>query len=312
MSVELWTEKYRPTTLDDYVWRDPAQRAKAEEWIRDGALPHLIFSGVSGTGKTSLAYLLLKMLDIPRGDILFIPASRVRKVEEIAEKIVNFASTWALGPTGIKYIILDEVDAISILSQRLLRNEMEQNSNVCRFILTCNYPQKIAPEIHGRCQGFQFKALDEEQFVVRLINILTNEGVSFTDETLGAVVSKTYPDLRKAINLAQEKVIAGILTMVGTDDGIEVQDYVLEMAAMFQAGRTLEARKLVVSKAQPEEYVDIFRYFYRHLELWGETEEQKDEALICIRRGLVNHAIVGDPEINLAATLVELSRIVKQ
>lgn len=134
---DMWVEKYRPKTLDEYVWRDPAQRAKAEEWINSGVLPHLMLSGVSGTGKTSLAELLLRMLGIPSGDILKINASRERKVEDIQSKIINFVSTWALGPTGVKYILLDEADSMSSLAQRLLRGEMENYSDVCRFIITC-------------------------------------------------------------------------------------------------------------------------------------------------------------------------------
>lgn len=312
MSVELWTEKYRPKSLDEYVWRDPNQRKKAEEWIASGALPHVIFSGVTGTGKTSLALLLLRLLNIPEGDILKINASRERRIEDIQDKIINFAGMWSLGPSGIKYVLLEEADSLSFLSQKMLRAEIEQYQDVCRYIFTCNYPDKIIEPIRGRCQGFHFDALDQEEFVMRLIHILDNEKVTYDDEALSMIVSATYPDLRKAINLADNNVVDGRLEKPAEEDVTSTPDYLMEMASLFKAGRTLEARKLLVAQAPIEEYPDVFRFLYRNLDLWGKTEEQKDEALIVIRRGLVNHSMVADPEINLAAMMVELCRVASQ
>jgi replication factor C small subunit len=309
MSVELWAEKYRPRTLDDYVWRDTAQRQKAEEWIAAGALPHVIFSGVSGTGKTSLAYLLLNQMGVPQFDILSLNASRERKIDDLQDKIISFVSTWAMGPSGIKYIFLDEADALSPLAQKLLRGEMERYQDVCRFILTANYIQKIAPEIQGRCQGFHFQALDTEQFLIRVVGILEQERVDYTDEVLGTIAERTYPDLRKCIGVLQQSTVGGKLLLPKADDGGTSLDYLTEVVSLFQAGKTLAARKLLVASAVPEEYPDIFRYFYRNLDLWGDTDEQKDQALLIIRNGLLHHAVIADPEINLSATLVELAAI---
>jgi replication factor C small subunit len=311
MAVSLWTEKYRPKTLDEYVWRDAQQRKKVEEWIADGALPHLMLSGGPGTGKTSLAWLMLLMLGIPKGDILFIPASRERKIEDIQSKIINFVGTWALGPTGIKYVLLDEADAISPLAQKMLRTEMETYSDVCRFVMTCNYPEKIIPAVKSRCQGFHFEALDQEQFLSRLMHVLTNEGVQFDDDGLMKLFSATFPDMRKCLGLAQERTVGGVLSAPDMDALTGTQDYLIEMANLFKTGRYLDARKLITSQAQVEEYVDIYRYFYRNLDLWGDTEDQKDQALLTIRKSLVNHSLVADPEINLAACCVELAHIAK-
>lgn len=312
-SPYLWTEHYRPKTLDDFVWRNPEQRTKVEEWIRQGSTPHLMFSGVSGTGKTTLAKLILSQMKVPSGDILFIPASRERKIEMVQERISDFVGTWALGESGIKYVLLDEADALSPLAQRLLRGEMDIHQDLTRFIFTCNYPAKIIPAIHGRCQGFHFDALDRESFTVRIADILVNEGIDVEAcfDAMLAVVDATYPDMRKAINLCQQNVSEGVLHAPAKEDAGSIKDYLIDVAALFKAGRTLEARKLLVEQAQVEEYPDIFRYFYKNLDLWGSTEDQKDEALITIRRGLVNHALVADPEINMAAMLVELSRIAR-
>lgn len=308
MSVDLWVEKYRPNTLDEYVWRDAKQRQKAEEWIAAGALPHLLFSGQTGIGKTSLAMLLLKMLDIPEGDILKIPASRNRKIEDIQSAILMHCQTWALGETGIKYIILDEADALSPLAQKLLRNEMEEYAASCRFILTCNYPERIIEAVQGRCQTFKFATLERDDFIARLGEILTREGVSFEFEPLLAIVDAKYPDLRKCINLAQGSTVGGVLQMPEPET-VAAKEYLIEMASLFRSGQTAAARRLVVAQAQIEEYPDIYRFLYRNLDLWGASEDQQDRALLEIRKGLVNHALVADPEINLAATMVALKMV---
>jgi replication factor C small subunit len=312
MAIDLWTEKYRPKTLDEYVWRDASQRQKVEEWLAGGILPHLIFSGVTGTGKTSLAKLLLRIMGIPKEDILEINASRERRIEDIQDKIIGFAGMWAFGPTGVKYVLMEEADSISFLAQKMLRAEIEQYQDNCRFMFTCNYPEKLIDAIHGRCQSFHFDALDQEEYIVRFMSILDAEGVKYEDDVLGSIVSMTYPDLRKCINLAQQNVVGGVLQKPSAEDVTSTPDYLLDVAALFKAGRILEARKLIVEQAPAEEYPSIYRFLYKNLDLWGETEEQKDDALLAIRRGLVNHAMVADPEINLAATMVELTRIIQQ
>lgn len=308
MAAELWVEKYRPKTLDEYVWRDPDQRKKVEEWVADGVLPHLMFSGVQGTGKTSLAKLVLRLLKIPAGDILEIPASRERKIDDIQERIQSFVSTWPLGESGVKYILLDEADAMSPLAQKMLRTDMETYADVCRFLFTCNFPEKIIGPIHSRTQGFTFKTLDYNDFTARVGEILVNESIEFDVETLLTFVEASYPDLRKCINAVQQHCRDGALKPFVKEDAGD-KDYLTEMVSLFANGRFLDARKLIVSQAQAEEYPDIYRFLYRNLELWGDTTQQQDEALLVIRRGVVNHGIVADIEINLAATIVELSRV---
>jgi replication factor C small subunit len=308
MAAELWVEKYRPTTLDEYVWRDPDQRKKVEEWVADGVLPHLMFSGVQGTGKTSLAKLVLKLLGIPTGDILEIPASRERKIDDIQDRIQSFVSTWALNDTGVKYILLDEADALSPLAQKMLRTDMETYADVCRIIFTCNFPEKIIAPIHSRTQGFTFKTLDYNDFIARVGEILVEEAITFDVENLLTFVEASYPDLRKCINTVQQHCREGALRPLVKEDS-EAKDYLVEMVNLFANGRFLDARKLIVSRAQAEEYPDIYRFLYRNLELWGDTQHQQDDALLAVRRAVVNHTMVADIEINLAACLCELSRI---
>ena len=323
MSVSLWVDDYKPTTLDDYVWQDQALRQKCEQWLRERALPNLLFHGSAGTGKTSLIMLLLRLLGIPKGDILFINASRERKIDEVQDRIINFASTWALNDTGFKYVVLDEADSLSPLSQKFLRGEMEKFSASCRFAFTCNYPAKIIPALHSRFSGgtFAFHALDKDEYTARVGGVLMAENVQFEVEDLLSYVEMSYPDLRKGISLVQKQTSVsydadGAATKVLTpapaaEEQVNGKDYLLEMVSLFKGGRFLEARPLITAQAQVEEYPDIYRFFYKNLALWGTSEDQQDEALLSIRRGLVNHAMVADPEINLAATLVELTRIAK-
>lgn len=308
--TDLWVEKYRPQQINEYVWRDDDQRAQVEKWLNDGALPHLLLSGSAGVGKTSLAELALKMLNVQSGDILKINASRDRKIDEVIPRILNFCTTWALG--DMKYVLLDEVDQFTGHSQRALRGEMEQYHDSVRFIMTCNYPNKVIPALHSRCQGFHIEGLDMGGFTNRVADILISEQIRLETEDdveiMNTYVEQTYPDLRKCINLMQQNCRDGVLHRPKVREQVG-QDYLIEMVSLVQAGRFTDARKLVVASATPDDYEGIFRFLYENLEIWGSEEAKQNEALLIIRDGLVNHGMVADIEINLAATLCKLCMI---
>jgi replication factor C small subunit len=303
---ELWTEKYRPSTLDDYVFRDDAQRKQVQQWVDSRTIPHLLFSGAPGTGKTTLAKVLINMLEIDEYDVLEINASRENSVENVRDKITNFVQTMPFGE--FKVVLLDEADYISPNGQAALRGVMETYASSSRFILTCNYPNKVIPALHSRCQGFHIEKIDHTEFTARVATVCVTEGVDVDIDTLDSYVKATYPDLRKCLNLCQMNTIDGKLVKPNEGDSATA-DYKLAVVDLFKQGKILEARKMLCSQVRPEEMDELFRWMYDNLELWSSTQEQKDAAILIIAKGLRNIPMVADQEINLAATLVELTQI---
>ena len=302
---ELWVEKYRPNTVDGYVFRDNHQKEQVESWIKQKSIPHLLFSGNAGIGKTTLARILFNELQINDLDVLEINASRTNSVEDVRDKIVNFVQMIPFG--DFKVVLLDEADYLSPNAQAALRGVMEEYHTTARFILTCNYPNRIIPALHSRCQGFHIEKVDIAEFTARVATILMEESVEFDLDTLDTFVKATYPDLRKCINTTQMNSRDGKLhTPEKADSG--QADYKLDMVRLFKAGKIAEGRKLVCSQARPEEMEEIFRWLYDNVEIFGD-EAIQDKAILIIKQGLVDHTLIIDPEINLAATLIRLSHL---
>ena len=306
MMKELWTEKYRLKTIADYVFRDNEQRKQVQGWVDGKAIPHLLFSGAPGTGKTTLAKVLINMLEIDEYDVLEINASRENSVENVRDKITNFVQTMPFGE--FKIVLLDEADYISPNGQAALRGVMETYASSSRFILTCNYPNKIIPALHSRCQGFHIEKIDHTEFTARIATVCVEEGVEIDIDTLDSYVKATYPDLRKCLNLCQMNTVDGKLIKPNEGDSATA-DYKLAVVDLFKQGKIIEARKMLCSQVRPEEMDELFRWMYDNLQLWGETQEQHDQAILIIAKGLRNIPMVADQEINLAATLVELCQI---
>tara|TARA_R100001163_G_C5025846_1_gene167401 strand:- start:154 stop:1077 length:924 start_codon:yes stop_codon:yes gene_type:complete len=303
---QLWTEKYRPNDIDGYVFRDAEQKAQVKTWIDSGAIPHLLFSGAPGVGKTTLAKILIKQLEIDDFDVLEINASRENSIDTIRDKITGFVQTMPFG--DFKVVLLDEADYISPNGQAALRGVMETYHASARFILTCNYPNRVIPALHSRCQGFHIEKVDKTEFTARVATVLVAENVEIDIEILDTYVRSTYPDLRKCLNLCQMNSTEGKLANVKGDEGGS-DDWRVDAVNLFKAGKIVEARKLMCATVRPEEMEDVFRWMYDNLELFATTPEGQDSAIMAIRTGLVNHSFVADPEINLSATMVELSQI---
>jgi replication factor C small subunit len=302
---ELWVEKYRPNTVDGYVFRDNHQKEQVQSWIQQKSIPHLLFSGAAGIGKTTLAKVLFNELDLNPLDVLEINASRTNSVEDVRDKIVNFVQMIPFG--DFKVVLLDEADYLSPNAQAALRGVMEEYHTTARFILTCNYPNRIIPALHSRCQGFHIERVDVTEFTARVATILVEENIEFDLDTLDTFVKATYPDLRKCINTVQMNSMDDKLHTPEKGDSGQA-DYKLEMVSLFKAGKITEARKLVCGQARPEEIEEIYRWLYDNVAIFGEDATQ-DKAILIIKQGLVDHTLVSDPEINLAATLIRLSHL---
>ena len=238
--------------------------------------------------------------------MLEINASRTNSVDDIRDSVVNFVSTMPFG--DFKIVLLDEADYLSPNAQAALRGVMEEYSQTARFIMTCNYPHKIIPALHSRCQGFHIEKVDHTEFTARAATVLVTEGVEFDIDTLDSYVKATYPDLRKCLNLLQMNTVDAKLKRP-SEIGTGTADYKLAMVDLFKAGKIREARTLLAAQVRPEEMDEIFRWMYDNLDMWSKTPEGQDEAILVIRKGLVNHVSCADSEINLSATLVELSQI---
>jgi DNA polymerase III delta prime subunit len=303
---ELWTEKYRPKQVGDYVWRDGDQKSQVETWIKAGSIPHVLLSGSPGVGKTTLAKVLINELNLEPADVMEINASRERGIDIIKNKITNFAGTMPFG--RFKIVLMDEADYLTPEAQAVMRGVMETYADNCRFMLTCNYPNKIIPALHSRCQGFHVDKIDHTEFTARCATILVTENVDFELDTLDSFVTAAYPDLRKCINNLQMASVEGKL-MAPREASGSTADYRLKMVDLFKAGQVTAARKVACANVRPDEMEEMFRWMYDNLQLWSKTEEGQDKAIVVIRNGLVNHALVADPEINLSATLVELATI---
>ena len=303
---ELWVEKYRPKTIDGYVFRDDHQRKQIATWIKDKSIPHLLLSGTAGIGQTTLAKILIQELGIEDYDVLEINASRTNSVDDVRDKITNFVQMIPFGP--FKVVLLDEADYLSPNAQAALRGVMEEYHATSRFILTCNYPNRIIPAIHSRCQGFHVERTDLTEFTARVATVLVEEAVEFDLETLDNYVKVTYPDLRKCINLIQQNVQDNKLAAPNKGDAGEA-DWKFDMVKLFNEGKINEARKMLCGKLRAEEMDEVFVWLYNNLDIFG-SEDNQDKAILIIKQGLVDHTLIVDPEINLSATLVKLARIV--
>lgn len=304
---ELWVEKYRPTSIDGYVFTDEGQRQQVESWIKHGSIPHILLSGSPGTGKTTLAKMLISELGIDEYDVLLANGSKEGRKIEWVDKLIGFCQTMPFGK--FKVVLIDEADYLNAQSvQPAMRNLMEEFSQSVRFILTCNYPNKIIPAIHSRCQGFHIDKPIKDEFMIRAATVLAKEEVVADIETLNMYIDATYPDLRKCLNLLQANSTTGELVAPNENDK-SVKDWKLDAVSMFRSGRVRDARAVICSQASTEDIDGMFRWMYDNLDLWSKTPEGQDEAILAIRKGLVNHNQVADPEINLSATLVELTQI---
>ena len=300
----LWVEKYRPTSLHTYIGNEHL-KSKVSVYIESGDLPHLLLYGRAGTGKTTLAKLLVNSIEC---DYLYINASDENSVDTVRNKVRGFAST--MGFKDFKIIILDECDYITTNAQAALRNIMETFSKHCRFILTCNYVERIIDPIQSRCQPFQVIPPSKKDVAVHITNILREEDVVCKVDDVANLVNAGYPDIRRVINAAQRQVVDGMLVI---DKQTLVEgDYKLKLLEILKTQNKKDAFKSIrklLANSQVTDYSEGFRLLYDNLDEYSSGHTA--EVILILAEGQRDDMVVVDKEINFMATMVRLLTIIK-
>ena len=300
----LWVEKYRPTTLDTYIGNEHL-KSKVSVYLESGDLPHLLLYGKAGTGKTTLAKLLVNNIEC---DYMYINASDENSVDTVRNKVRGFAST--MGFKDYKIIILDECDYITPNAQAALRNLMETFSKHCRFILTCNFVERIIDPIQSRCQSFQIVPPSKKEVAVHLHNILTEEEVACKMDDVVSLVNAGYPDIRRVINSAQRQVVDGLLVI--DEQALVENDYKLTLVEILKNDNKKDAFKKIrklLADSKVTDFSDGFRLLYDTLDDWASGHTA--EVILILAEGQRDDIVVVDKEINFMATMVKILTIIK-
>lgn len=293
----IWTEKYRPDTLEGYVGND-ALREKLQQYIETQDIPHLLFYGTAGTGKTTAAKILVKNIDC---DYMFINASDERGIDTVRDKIKGFASTIGFKP--LKIVVLDEADFLGREAQPALRNMMEAYSATTRFILTANYIERIIDPLVSRTQVYKLTPPSKKEAAVRLSEILKNENVEYEKQTIVQIVHAYYPDIRKIINTAQlqtrdGKLQVSVEQLIGQDLKLKVVDTLMSSLPLKE--KVNQIRQFVADQ-QVQDFTEMYQLLYQHVEDYAPTKVP--ETIIAIAEGMYRDGQVVDKEICFIATL---------
>ena len=300
----LWVERYRPTKLENYIGNEHL-KSKVDVYLKSGDMPHLLLFGRAGTGKTTLAKMLVNSIEC---DYLYINASDENSVDTVRNKVRNFAST--IGFKDMKIIILDECDYITPNAQAALRNLMETFSKHCRFILTCNFVERIIDPIQSRCQSFQIVPPSKKEVAVHLHNILQEEEVACKMDDVVSLVNAGYPDIRRVINSAQRQVVDGMLVI--DEQALMENDYKLTLIEILKNDNKKDAFKKIrklLADSKVTDFSDGFRLLYDTLDDWASGHTA--ESILTLAEGQRDDIVVVDKEINFMATMVKLLTIIK-
>jgi len=301
MSHSLWVEKYRPTDLSTYIGNEHL-KSKVSIYLESEDVPHLLLYGRAGTGKTTLAKIITKNIDC---DYLYINASDENKVDDVRNKVKTFASS--VGFKSLKVIILDECDYLTPNAQAALRNLMETFSRHCRFILTCNYVERIIDPIQSRCQSFKVIPPKRVDVARHLVHILEDEGVTYDLDDIRLITDSSYPDIRRVINSAQRQIVDGKLK-IDTSSIIQ-NNYKLQLIEHLSNCSKLNDVRQLIADNSISDYSELYKLLYDEVEVYGKGKEA--ECILNIAEAQYQDVHVVDKEINFMSLIIRLLRILK-
>lgn len=302
-----WTEKYRPADTTGFIFQDPSQRKYVEKIISSGDIPNLLLYGVQGSGKTTLARILIRALDIDEVDVMQVDASRNNSVDFIRSNIIPFAESYPLGK--FKIIHLEEFDYMSHNAQATLRVVMEEAASTCRFICTCNFENKVIPPLKSRMQSIAFKAPIEDDVVVRMIEILDQERVNFDPDVLYAYVKQAYPDIRKIINNIEQAAVGG--TLLSPKEAGE-GDWRFKLLDLLKDCDLHGIQDLTAKEVGQDQIEEVYEFLYRNLKLIPSAKADSktyEAGVLVIADALRAHAVSGLPHVTLHACFIKLMQV---
>ena len=301
MSHSLWVEKYRPMDLSTYVGNEHLKE-KVKAYLESEDVPHLLLYGKAGTGKTTLAKIVVNNIDC---DYMYINASDENKVDDVRNKIKTFASS--VGFKSLKVIILDECDYLTPNAQAALRNLMETFSKHCRFILTCNYVERIIDPIQSRCQSYKVVPPSKKEVAQQMVSILNQENCQFELDDIALIVNAGYPDIRRVINSAQRQIVDGKLKIDTTS--VIQNNYKLQLLEMLSNGVKLNDIRQLIADNSISDYSELYRLLYDEVDNYGDGKQA--ECIMNIAEAQYQDVHVVDKEINFMSLIIRLTRILK-